>query len=109
VSLDTCPASERIPSYRLHNPALAFPWVPTTAGAPWLGALVHRGAWNRCGVEQLYFTSVDEMINVNGLTTDRFLTVEVPVRLHISQDSPDGTGPRSLTAEQELRQVGRSA
>jgi hypothetical protein len=31
--------------------AILFPWVITAAGAQWLGALVQRLPWDRCGVE----------------------------------------------------------
>jgi hypothetical protein len=55
------------PFYHLHDPALAFPfpWVTTTAGARWLDALVHRVPWDRCGVAQRYFPSVEEIQAVN--------------------------------------------
>jgi hypothetical protein len=56
-----------IPAYCPHDPALTcpFPWGTTAAGAQWLDTLVHRVPWDRCGVEQRYFLSVEAVQEAN--------------------------------------------
>jgi hypothetical protein len=66
-----------LPAYRLRDPALSFPfsWVTTAAGARWLHALVHQVPWDRCGMEQQYFPSMEAVKVANaggpGLETQR--------------------------------------
>ena len=62
------PALGHIRAYRIRDPLLSFvfPWVWTLAGAQWLNTLVHRAPWDRCGIEQRYFPSVQAVEVTNG-------------------------------------------